>query len=147
MRAGGCAARSIASFSAPARSPETSHPVRLLFLAIGFVCVGLGMAGVFLPGLPTTPFLLIALWAFARSSRRFHDWLYDHPRFGPGLRSWREHGVIPRRVKVTALGGMALSLAAMTFLSRVHWAVWAVTLAVMVFGAAFILSRPSEPKQ
>lgn len=120
--------------------------MRHLLLIIGFACVGLGMAGVVLPGLPTTPFLLIALWAFARSSRRFHDWLYHHPRFGPSLRTWREHGVIPLRVKLIALGGMGVSLAIMVFVSKVHWVVLLITAVVMIAGAAFILSRPSEPR-
>lgn len=120
--------------------------VRYLLLTLGFVCVGLGTAGVFLPGLPTTPFLLVALWAFARSSTRFHDWLYHHPRFGPGLRAWQEHGVIPARVKATALAAMAASLAIMAFVSRVPRALLAAAALVMAVGAAFVLTRPSAPK-
>ena len=97
------------------------------------------------PGLPTTVFLLIALWAFARSSPRFHDWLYYHPRFGPGLQAWREHGAIPVRVKAIALIGMTASLSVMIFVSRVPWAVVVVTFLVMAYGAWFILTRPSAP--
>lgn len=56
--------------------------VRHGLMALGWVCVALGIAGLFLPVMPTTVFLLIAAWAFSHSSHRFHRWLYDHPRLG-----------------------------------------------------------------
>ncbi|HYO51494.1 YbaN family protein [Archangium sp.] len=118
---------------------------RFVFMALGFVCVGLGMLGVFLPLLPTTPFLLVALWAFSRSSRRFHHWLYTHPRFGPRLQEWHEHGTVPVKVKVSALTAMAVSLALLAFVVRVKWPVLAVAAALMLVGAAYVLSRPSRP--
>src|SRR3546814_9486288 len=61
--------------------------------------------------MPTTVFLLIALWAFARGSPRFHTWLYTHPRFGPPLQAWDRHGVIRPGAKVVAIVAMAASLA------------------------------------
>jgi hypothetical protein len=118
---------------------------RLLFMALGFVCVGLGTLGVFLPLLPTTPFLLVALWAFSRSSRRFHHWLYTHPRFGPRLREWQEHGTVPVKVKATAVSAMAVSFSLMAFVVRVRWPVLAFAGAVMLVGATYVLSRPSRP--
>ncbi|HYH94448.1 YbaN family protein, partial [Hyalangium sp.] len=86
--------------SGPERRPpvveeERNPRVRFLYKALGFFFVGLGVLGAFLPVLPTTSFLLLALWAFSRSSRRFHHWLYTHPRFGPRLQEWHEHGTIP----------------------------------------------------
>jgi uncharacterized protein len=117
---------------------------RLLFLALGFVCVGLGVLGAFLPLLPTTPLLLVALWAFSRSSRRFHHWLYTHPRFGPRLQDWHERGIIPVKVKASAVSVMAVSLALMAFVARVKWPVLAVAAAVMLVGATYVLSRPSQ---
>jgi uncharacterized protein len=118
---------------------------RPLFLALGFICVGLGGLGVFLPLLPTTPFLLVALWAFSRSSRRFHHWLYTHPRFGPRLQAWHEHGVVPVKVKVSAITAMLVSLAIMAFVARVKWPLLAIAAAVMLVGASYVLSRPSSP--
>ncbi len=119
---------------------------RYAFMALGFVCVGLGVLGAFLPVLPTTSFLLVALWAFSRSSRRFHDWLYTHPRFGPRLQEWKTHGTIPVKVKVTALSTMLASLAFMVFIA--HTKAWVVALAgaLMLVGAVFILTRPSRPR-
>ncbi|HLL83385.1 MAG TPA: YbaN family protein [Longimicrobium sp.] len=118
---------------------------RILFMALGFICVGLGTLGLVLPVLPTTPFLLVALWAFSRSSRRFHHWLYTHPRFGPRLREWQEHGTVPVKVKATAVSAMVVSFSLMAFVARVRWPVLAFTGAVMLVGATYVLSRPSRP--
>jgi len=119
---------------------------RYAFMALGFVCVGLGVLGIFLPVLPTTSFLLVALWAFSRSSRRFHDWLYTHPRFGPRLQEWKAHGTIPVKVKVTAISTMLASLAFMVFIAHTKAWVVAVAGAFMLVGAVYILSRPSRPR-
>jgi len=80
-------------------------------IAFGWLNVGLGMVGTVLPVMPTTVFLLIALWAFSKSSPRFHDWLYTHPRFGPVLRAWREERAIPGYAKALALTMMLASIA------------------------------------
>ena len=63
--------------------------MRFVYIAIGCVMVALGVVGIFLPLLPTTPFLLVAVWAFARSSPRLEAWLIHHPKLGPPLRDWR----------------------------------------------------------
>ena len=117
---------------------------RILFLTLGFICVGLGVLGAFLPLLPTTPFLLVALWAFSRSSRRFHHWLYTHPRFGPRLQAWQQHGIVPVRVKVSAISAMAVSFSLLAFVARVKWPVLAAAGALMLVGATYVLSRPSR---
>ncbi|MDY7231131.1 YbaN family protein [Hyalangium rubrum] len=124
--------------------PEPNPRFRFLFLALGFVCVGLGGLGAVLPLLPTTPFLLVALWAFSRSSNRFHHWLYTHPRFGPRLQAWHEHGIVPVKVKVSALTAMGVSLAFMAFVAKVKWPVLAVAAGLMLVGATYVLSRPSR---
>jgi uncharacterized protein len=129
----------------PSIDEVTSPRMRLLFLGLGFTFVGLGVLGAFLPLLPTTPFLLIALWAFSRSSRRFHHWLYTHPRFGPRLQEWHRHGAVPVRVKASALGAMGVSFSLMAFVARVEWPVLAMAGSVMLVGATYVLSRPSGP--
>jgi uncharacterized protein len=83
----------------------------LLFAAFGTLFLGLGVVGIFLPLLPTTPFLLLAVACFARSSRRIFNWLLNHPRFGPLIREWREYRAMPYRAKRTALVLIALSFA------------------------------------
>ena len=69
------------------------------------------MVGVFLPVLPTTVFILVAAWAFARSSPELHQWLRRHPRFGELLIAWEEHRAMPRRAKRAALLMLAASYA------------------------------------
>lgn len=84
-------------------------PVRLVLAGLGTLFVLLGLLGLFLPVLPTTPFLLLAAACYARSSRRIFDWLLNHPRFGPIIREWREYRSMPYRAKRTALLLIALS--------------------------------------
>lgn len=84
---------------------------RIHYLALGWFCVGLGILGAFLPLLPTTVFLLIAAWAFSRSSPKYHQWLRNHPRFGGMIRSWEQHHAMPRRAKRITFITLALSYA------------------------------------
>jgi hypothetical protein len=72
-------------------------------MTIGIISVGLGTAGIFLPLLPTTPFLLLAAACFIRSSDRLYEWLIQNRWFGSYLRNYREHRAIPLRAKVIAL--------------------------------------------
>lgn len=120
---------------------------RPVLLAIGWLMVGLGMVGVAVPGLPTVPFLLVALWAFSRSSQRFHDWLYSHPKLGPPLRDWREHGVISARAKILAIATMLVSLAWITFGIADGWVLPTLVAACLIPPGIFIVTRPSGPKK
>ncbi len=127
--------------SAPGRSAWLSRPLLILF---GWLCVALGFVGIFLPLLPTTPFILLALWCFARSSQRFHDWLYHHPRFGTLARNWRNYGVVPFRAKLLSVAMMSLSLGIMIH-NEVDWRIVVVVGAVLVVVASWLVSRPSRP--
>ena len=77
--------------------------LRLLLAAAGTLSVALGVAGIFLPLLPTTPFLLLAAFCYARSSERLHRKLLDHPRLGPYIRGYLEGRGIPLRAKISSL--------------------------------------------
>ncbi|MBM3986012.1 MAG: DUF454 domain-containing protein [Planctomycetes bacterium] len=81
-----------------------------LFVVLGCVCFGLGVIGAVVPLLPTTPFLLLAAACWARSSRRFHDWLLRHRVFGPTLRAWEQHRALPPGVKPRAIALLVLVL-------------------------------------
>lgn len=115
-----------------------------LLTGFGWLCVGLGCLGAVLPVLPTTPFLLLALWAFSRSSTRFHRWLVDHRWLGRYVRDWESQRVIPLRAKVVAIATMALSLAWAVRFSSAPWYALAAMAAVMGYGAWYILSKPSR---
>ncbi len=89
------------------------HPhggMRTTFLLLGLVCVAFAVIGVFVPLLPTTPFLLLAAACFARSSERFHQWLLNHPVFGTTVRAWDEHRSIPRKAKWVAIVSLIMTL-------------------------------------
>lgn len=82
---------------------------RGLLTALGLLALALGLAGLVLPLLPTTPFVLLAAACFARANPAWERRLLEHPRFGPGLRRWREHGAIARPAKRLALGALLVS--------------------------------------
>jgi hypothetical protein len=127
--------------------PISNPAMKLALIAFGWVNVCLGFLGVILPGLPTTPFLLVALWAFARSSKRFHDWLYNHPRVGPGLRAWRDHRVVPVRAKALALATMAASLIYVIFFVARDWMLPTAMACVMLPTAAWLVTRDSQVEE
>lgn len=129
---------------APETQPAASPALRGLFAAIGFVFVGLGAVGVVVPGLPTTPFMLLAAWMFSKSSPRFHRWLWDHRVFGPYVRAWARHRVIPRHAKLLSSGVMALGLGLMLGRAAPP-VVWVPTALVCLAGTLFIWRCPSAP--
>ena len=111
-----------ADHPAPRVREHDSPLIRGLLIAAGAVCVVLGVIGIFLPLLPTTPLMLLAAACFARSSRRFHDWLLANRTFGPLIREWEKHRSIPRRTKLMAIGLMSLTLAvSIVFFVRPAW--------------------------
>lgn len=70
-----------------------------LWRVLAILCVALALVGAVLPVLPTVPFLLVAAWAGGRGWPQLERWLLDHPRHGPAIRRWRDHGAVPRRAK------------------------------------------------
>ena len=120
-------------------------PLRAVWFAVGLGAVLMAVLGVALPLLPTTPFVLLAAFAFARSSDRWHAWLHQHRVFGPIIEDWRRHRAISRRAKligaISMIGVFGLSL-----VLNVAPTVLAVQAVVLTGAAAFVLSRPSPPE-
>ncbi len=119
-------------------------PSSFLYFGLGWLCVAIGFVGVFLPVLPTTPFLLIAVWAFARSSPRFHNWLLTHKTLGPYVRDWHENRAIPVKGKILSVVMMTASLSWLAFGTQAPTYAVALVAVMMAAVAAFILSRPSQ---
>jgi uncharacterized membrane protein YbaN (DUF454 family) len=119
--------------------------IRVFWLLTGLAALALGTAGLVLPLLPTTPFLLVAAFAFARSSTRLDNWLREHRSFGPLISNWHRDGSIDRRVK-------RLAIIVIVITPLITWLLgaplWVVVCQIICLGAAatFILTRP-EPKK
>ena len=116
---------------------------RWIYFGIGWLFFGIGLLGAFLPILPTTPLMIIALWAFSKSSARFQGWLYRHPVFGPPLQRWYRFRVIPVTAKMAAIGAMSASMAYLVILTATPLPVLLITGALMLAGAWYILLKPS----
>ena len=117
---------------------------RLLWLLAGVLFVTVGAIGVILPLLPTTPFLLLAAYCFARSSPGLHGWLLNHRTFGPLISNWDQYGSIDRRSKRLALIVIVLT-PIITILIGVPWWALASQLAILILAASFVMTRPDPP--
>ncbi|MCG4455552.1 YbaN family protein [Pseudomonas sp. MMS21-TM103] len=118
--------------------------IRYALLTLGWLCVALGVIGIFLPVLPTTPFLLLAAACFVRSSKRFYLWLVMHPRLGPWIRDYLEGQGIPLKAKVYSISLMWLSIALSCYLVPLFWArAFMLTSALLV--SLYILRQKTLP--
>ncbi|MDY7218117.1 YbaN family protein [Denitrificimonas sp. JX-1] len=116
-----------------------SRTLRYLLFACGCFCVLLGVLGIFLPVLPTTPFLLLAAACFARSSKRFYLWLVLHPRLGPWIRGYLEGEGLPLKGKVWALTLMWFSIILSLWFVPLWWA--RLALLVCAVGASIYILK------
>jgi len=114
---------------------------RIIYLALGWLAVGLGVVGIILPVLPTTPFMLVAAFAFGRASPRLRTWLIEHAQFGPPILNWEENGAISRQAKT-----LAVSMMALVFLISLILGLRPLLLVIqgscLAAVSVFILSRP-----
>ena len=108
------------------------------------LCVGLGVLGIILPLLPTTPFLLLAAWLFARGSPRLYHWLHTNRWFGKYIRDYREHRSIPLRAKIIVLTLLWLAIGYSTFFVVTLLWVQILLLAIATGVTIHILQFPSK---
>lgn len=113
--------------------------MRPLWTLAGLGFVGIGTVGAFLPLLPTVPFLLLALFCFARGNPAWEQRLLDHPKWGPPLRQWRERRAIPRRAKIAAVSTMAASVVITALTLGWPWVL--VPAGVMALSGSWIWTR------
>ncbi|MEM7078172.1 MAG: YbaN family protein [Pseudomonadota bacterium] len=114
--------------------------MKFLWVSAGWISVSLGVIGIFLPLLPTTPFLLLGAFCFSKGSEKLHTWLIEHPRLGPPILQWRQHRAISRRIKWVATVTM---LALFLLSAAMQVPLWALgtQAAVLVCVSAFIWTR------
>jgi len=119
--------------------------VRGVLITAGMLCVALGVIGIFVPLLPTTPFMLLAAACFARSSRRFHDWLLANRTFGPLIHEWQRYRSIPFSTKITAIVLMTITLGiSVVFFVEPLWLKFMLALLGLVL-ALWLYRIPSRP--
>ena len=114
--------------------------IRSVYLAIGLVSLLLGAIGLFLPLLPTVPFVILAAFCFARSSPRLEARLLSHRRFGPHIEAWRTRGAISRQGKRAALVAFGASAVIGLMTLALPWSL--VPVAAALIGGSWIATRP-----
>ena len=116
---------------------------KIILISLGWLCVSLGFIGIFIPGIPTTIFLIIALWAFTKSSKKLRYWLLHHKKFGPILKNWQEHKVVPRRAKILMVVLMSLAVVLFYYsLQNLYLTIGLIIILVSV--AIYVISLPSK---
>jgi hypothetical protein len=121
---------------------EAEHPLaRLLWLLLAFTALILGVIGIVVPGLPTTPFVLLAAFAAARGSKHMHRWLRRHRRFGPMIADWEREGAIASRTRRVAFAMMTLAAIVLWFVVPAWWMA-AIAWATMASVALWMSTRP-----
>ena len=123
--------------------PAVKGVRRWPYLVLAWVALALGIVGIVLPGLPTTPFVLLAAWAAARGSTRLHRWMRAHEVFGKMIRDWEQQRAVSRRAKWSATAMMAASAAIFFLTAPRLWMAIAGT-AIMAVVASWLWLRP-EP--
>lgn len=123
---------------------HASRTVRWLLWAAGSVSLALGLLGVLLPGLPTTPFVLLAAACYAKASPRLHSWLLNHRLTGPMLRDWERDHSLTRRNKAIAVGSMLLMVSVSIWSFRGRLVLQLLLLALGVIGAWVVLRIPTR---
>ena len=114
-----------------------------IYISIGFIFLFLGFIGLFLPIVPTTPFIIVAVWFFARSSKKLENWLLNHKIFGNMIQDWRNHGSINKKAKMSAIPLIAISFSGAIFVNKIL----VVDILLAIVGtsiALFIITRPNS---
>jgi uncharacterized membrane protein YbaN (DUF454 family) len=117
---------------------------RVIFLILGWLSLLLGVLGIFLPILPTTPFAILAAYFFSKSSNKLHSWLLNQKQLGPMISNWERHGIIRPRAKILATVSMTLLFSYTLFFVPVTLWIKIVISFVGISVMAFIWTRPSE---
>ena len=128
-----------------AANPSGPLTSRIVWLVVGLASLAAAAVGVLLPLIPTTPFVILAAFAFMKSSTRLHDWLVSHRLFGPMIVDWREYGAISRPAKRIAIASMGAVFLLSVALQAPVW-VLAVQAPVLTICMWYVGSRPLPPQ-
>lgn len=132
--------------AAPPPAVHRSRTVRALLWVAGSVSLVLGIIGVVLPGLPTTPFILLSAACYAKASPRLHQWLLNHRWFGAMLRDWERDHSLTRRSKTIAVVSMMVMVSFSIWSFRGRLAVQGVLLVTGAIGSFVVLRIPTRKR-
>ena len=128
-----------------AKVKKKRHIRRTLWALAGSISLLLGLIGIPLPLLPTTPFLLLSAFCFSQSSERLHNWLMTHPTLSPPIKNWQRHGAISIKGKIMAAVSM-LAAILISYLLNVPIYIIVIQIIVLFCVCGFLFTRPSPPK-
>ncbi|MFT4020382.1 MAG: YbaN family protein [Acinetobacter sp.] len=106
--------------------------LRWLFIGLACLCIALGTIGIFIPGLPTVDFYILAAFFSAKGSKRLHSWFIHHRWVGPILRQWHDYKTIPKKVKIMSLIGMSFAAIVMLLTIPHFWFVMAMIVCMLL---------------
>ncbi len=115
--------------------------MRLFWLIFGWVSVALGAIGALLPVFPTVPFLLLAAWAFSRSSPELRAKILSHPRYGEAVRKWQDHGAISRLAKIWAVSAMSFGVG-LSFCLGLDYRIVSIQALICLSVGLYVITRP-----
>lgn len=117
--------------------------MRMFWLSLGWTAVAFGAIGAFLPVVPTVPFLLVAAWAFSRSSPALRERIRSHPRYGAAVRAWQDRGVVAPLAKIWAVVAMTAGVLLGLWL-QIDPRIVATQAAICAVIGIYVVSRPSR---
>lgn len=117
---------------------------RQILLTCGVLCLLMGLVGVFLPIMPTVPFMILAAYCFSKSSERMHRWLLSQPEIGPALHDWEQNRVIRRRSKWAATVAVTASISATIIFIDIVWPAKAIMATTAVIIMIYVWMQKSE---
>lgn len=113
-----------------------------IYIFLGLLFLVLGFIGLLLPVIPTTPFILVSVWFFARSSKKLENWLVNHKIFGKSIRDWKEKGAISKKAKMSAIPLILFSFSTTIYFSELFYLnLFLAFLGISI--STFIITRPS----
>ena len=115
-----------------------------MFIGLGSLFVCLGFIGIIIPGIPTTPFLLLSAWFFSKSSSFLENWLINHKLFGPLIRDWNEHKSISRKSKIVAVI-IIIPTFAFSIYSSLNMTIDILLGITCISLCGYLISRPEPP--
>lgn len=128
-------------------SHRINRTFRFALQTVGLVSLALGFAGAFLPLLPTTPFILLSAWCFAKSSPRWNAYIHSHSEFGPLLRNWRNQRSVSLRHKIAAALMVSVSIVTLLLSDRPVELKWGLSLGLSLIFVLLVFTKTSKPQK